>query len=206
MARINKAQKEAIKNDIVKNARQMFKENGYDGTSTAKIAKAVGIAEGTLFNYFKTKTELFLAIMSEDYFEINNPECLAYDSNKSIVEIIYDYSINTIDKMLKMPKKLLLEIVYAMMGAAKKKPEMIRKLIELDFKFIEYLTELIQELMNKNLMKNDDARVVAEMIYSFLIYEVIIYLYEKDFEKQKAYSAFKGKLERVIKLYEIEVV
>ncbi|MDP4107839.1 MAG: helix-turn-helix domain-containing protein, partial [Bacillota bacterium] len=37
---------------IVETAIQMFADKGYASTSTAEIAKAAGVAEGTIFRHF----------------------------------------------------------------------------------------------------------------------------------------------------------
>lgn len=47
---------------ILESALKLFVENGFHGTATAKIALQSGVANGTLFNYFKTKDELVLAL------------------------------------------------------------------------------------------------------------------------------------------------
>lgn len=43
---------------ILEAALRLFAERGVAGTPTAAISKAAGVAEGTLFRYFKTKDEL----------------------------------------------------------------------------------------------------------------------------------------------------
>ena len=43
-------------------ALRLFVENGFHGTATAKISQEANVATGTLFNYFKTKDELIIAI------------------------------------------------------------------------------------------------------------------------------------------------
>jgi AcrR family transcriptional regulator len=62
--------KEETKQRILKAALELFKENGLEGTTTKEISKKAGIAEGTLFNYFKTKEDLAL------YFFQNETESL----------------------------------------------------------------------------------------------------------------------------------
>jgi AcrR family transcriptional regulator len=47
---------------ILGTALQLFVENGFHGTATAIIAREAGVANGTLFNYFKTKEELIIAL------------------------------------------------------------------------------------------------------------------------------------------------
>jgi AcrR family transcriptional regulator len=46
---------------IIERALGLFREKGYRGTTTAEIAEAANISEVTLFRYFKSKQEIFLA-------------------------------------------------------------------------------------------------------------------------------------------------
>ncbi|SDY82813.1 TetR/AcrR family transcriptional regulator [Bacillus sp. 166amftsu] len=48
---------------ILEAAVDMFGEKGYASTSTSEIAKRAGVAEGTIFRYYKTKKELLLAVV-----------------------------------------------------------------------------------------------------------------------------------------------
>lgn len=43
---------------IYEAALQLFTEKGFHGTPTSEIAKTAGVANGTLFHYFKTKEDL----------------------------------------------------------------------------------------------------------------------------------------------------
>ncbi len=40
----------------------MFADNGFHGTATSRIALEAGVANGTLFQYFKTKDELVISL------------------------------------------------------------------------------------------------------------------------------------------------
>ena len=46
-------------------ARTLFLEKGYEGTSTAQIAKEAGVSEGILFHHFGSKKNLFRDILSD---------------------------------------------------------------------------------------------------------------------------------------------
>jgi len=46
---------------ILEAALRLFHEHGFRGATTAEIARSAGIAEGTIYRYFKDKKELFLA-------------------------------------------------------------------------------------------------------------------------------------------------
>lgn len=52
--------KEATQARIVAAALSLFQSRGFDATTTKEIARKAGIAEGTVFNYFKTKDDIAL--------------------------------------------------------------------------------------------------------------------------------------------------
>jgi AcrR family transcriptional regulator len=51
--------------EILNAALKLFVEYGFHGTPTSKIAHAAGVANGTLFHYFKTKDDLIIALYLE---------------------------------------------------------------------------------------------------------------------------------------------
>ena len=55
---------------ILEHAGKILDEQGYEALSMRAIAKTCGIATGTIYNYFPTKRELLLQMMS-DYWELH---------------------------------------------------------------------------------------------------------------------------------------
>jgi len=53
--------------DIIKIAREFFATQGYEQTMIDTVARAAGYTKMTLYNYFKSKDDLFLAVVSEAY-------------------------------------------------------------------------------------------------------------------------------------------
>ena len=64
---------------LLQAALKMFVENGFENSPTSKIAKNAGVATGTLFNYFETKTKL----INELYLEVKNELAAALKKNLS---------------------------------------------------------------------------------------------------------------------------
>ena len=62
---------------IVEGARQVFMAQGFDAASMGEIARAAGVSKGTLYVYFKSKEQLFEAIVGQ--------ECMAH------AEQIFDF-------------------------------------------------------------------------------------------------------------------
>jgi AcrR family transcriptional regulator len=68
MARITKPVEER-KQEIIDTARAMFIKKGFDKTQMADISKKMDVAAGTVYHYFKSKTELLYAVIDELVYE-----------------------------------------------------------------------------------------------------------------------------------------
>lgn len=55
---------EARQNQILDAATQVFAEKGFHGATIRDVARAAGIADGTIYNYFENKTALLLGILN----------------------------------------------------------------------------------------------------------------------------------------------
>lgn len=58
--------KERTKERILQAALRLFRDKGIERTTTKEISNNAGIAEGTLFNYFKTKEDLALYFFQKE--------------------------------------------------------------------------------------------------------------------------------------------
>ncbi len=58
--------KEKTKQAILAAALALFSKKGFHGTTTRAISNKAGIAEGTLFNYFRTKEDLALYFFEQE--------------------------------------------------------------------------------------------------------------------------------------------
>jgi AcrR family transcriptional regulator len=63
--RVTAQTKAATRKKILDAARRLFADNGYEATTTRDIARASGIASGTLFNYFPTKEAIVGCLANE---------------------------------------------------------------------------------------------------------------------------------------------
>ncbi|WP_420134195.1 TetR/AcrR family transcriptional regulator [Rhodopseudomonas sp.] len=56
----------AKRRQIIKGARTVFLEQGFDGASMGEIARSAGVSKGTLYVYFADKNSLFCEIMEQE--------------------------------------------------------------------------------------------------------------------------------------------
>ena len=57
-------------NEIIDAAEHLFYSVGYDETSVSDIVKAVGVAQGTFYNYFASKEAVLEALVQRHVYKI----------------------------------------------------------------------------------------------------------------------------------------
>lgn len=80
---------EVRKNEILDAADELFRQKGFDGTSTNDIIERVGIARGTLYYHFKSKGEIMDALMERYSIRLlETAKGIAADKSTPVVERI----------------------------------------------------------------------------------------------------------------------
>jgi len=85
------------KDEILKVALRLITESGFHATPTSKIAKEAGVANGTLFHYFKTKDDLILALYTKHQNELRLFIDKHSTKNNSIDSTFHVFYISTIN-------------------------------------------------------------------------------------------------------------
>lgn len=107
---------------ILDAACNIFAEKGFSAATTNEIAKAAGVAEGTIFRYFKTKKDILrglfgqMASVMADKIVLPSLEKILLDKNprdprEIIREIIID-RIKLVDKHFAMFKVVMSEVLF----------------------------------------------------------------------------------------------
>ena len=98
---------------IMKAARKVFLNKGYDGTTMQEIADEAGINKSLLHYYYRSKDKLFRGIFLETFRMFIPRFSEIFMSEKSIFEKIEEFAIYYIDVMIEnplMPSFVLREI------------------------------------------------------------------------------------------------
>lgn len=59
------ARRDQVRSQIIGAAIQVISEKGFQKTTVRQIAQAAGIADGTIYNYFKNKDDILMAIVEQ---------------------------------------------------------------------------------------------------------------------------------------------
>ena len=143
---------------ILQSAIQIFSEKGFSATTTSEIAKNAGIAEGTIFRYFKTKKDILRSILIQaiklfsgklvmDGVEKIFSASEGKDLHVIIKELIYD-RMKLADSFFPMARIIVTEAIYH---------EDVREAIyqNIVLKVMETFKEFHSKMVEKGLMRSD---------------------------------------------------
>lgn len=137
------------KHELVRAAIRLFAENGFDGTTTLRIAKAAGVTEPLIYYHFSNKDGLFTYILEQaftDYF--SRLEALPAKSAKSFDRIEAIISLH-MDIALEKPEETYL-IASTCPARLKDGKHVCAKLInEMRKRTSRYLSECLKEGIEK---------------------------------------------------------
>jgi AcrR family transcriptional regulator len=91
-----RAQSQESRDDILKAAMQLFAGRGFHETSMAEVAREAKVSKALIFWHFKTKEELFLAVLSrllEPYYIDFAQESRELDERAQVQRLIQSYLV-----------------------------------------------------------------------------------------------------------------
>ncbi|RLD39801.1 MAG: TetR/AcrR family transcriptional regulator [Bacteroidetes bacterium] len=89
--------------NILNVAREVFMQNGYDGTSMQMIASAAGINKSLLHYYYRSKERLFEKIFSKAFSQFIPNLGVIFMSDMTLEEKIYAFTERYIDVFIENP-------------------------------------------------------------------------------------------------------
>jgi len=178
MSGLRERKKKQSEEKITSSARDIFLKKGYNNTTMDEIATKADIGVGTLYNYFKSKAEIFISIMARESLinETDNEADLKLE--KDPATIIIDYILRSTSYIEAFDKNLWIELFAAMLGNANPDNSIITGLVNMDFNFIQKLEHLLNSLKEKRrLPQSFKSNEAAYAIYSIILTQIIMYIY-----------------------------
>ena len=169
MARLSNDQKalldEMMQKKICTAATEVILEYGLQKITMSKVAKAAGIAKGTIYNYFKDKKEL-MQVIADSIF-------------KPLEKRIREIAASTCDPLTRLRKiaEALLETfskhrkIFALIHEAnmigmlerKSQPFEKRKMI------LEIIREICKDAISKNIIRPENPETIAEVFLGMIM-------------------------------------
>ncbi|OGX60939.1 MAG: TetR family transcriptional regulator, partial [Paenibacillus sp. RIFOXYA1_FULL_44_5] len=156
------SQKKEKYHQILQGALKVFADNGFHRAQVSKIAKEAGVADGTIYLYFKNKEDILICLFQEVLGDLLDnirsqikPEDSAMEAIQKVCEIHYSVLENHVD----LAYVTQIELRQSSMELRKEIGNSVRPYI----KFIESL--LIQGMEEKLFRPDLDVKLTRSLLF-----------------------------------------
>ncbi len=109
---------------ILEAACALFINNGYHGTSTRDITNQIGLSPSTLYSHFKTKEEIFVAVLETYHPWLIIPSAVENAQGKNIDEIVRSAADGMLKEWDKQPDLIRLHLIESVEFRGKHLPNL----------------------------------------------------------------------------------
>jgi AcrR family transcriptional regulator len=162
-----RSKSDITKKRLMEAAHDVFIEDGYHGTKVVDIIERAGCGHGTFYDYFKSKDDVLMAILSELIFELNR----LGESSRILMERLAFDDYDAIHILLRGISDIFerhgdLNNVYI---EAAIKSEMFSDIFDIFHRtFSEILERKIQEMKDEGKCEGIDARIASQILVTLV--------------------------------------
>src|SRR2546421_1291919 len=179
--------KEQIRKRIIAAALSLFQTKGFEATTTKAIARKAGIAEGTVFNYFKTKEDIALHFFEQ---EVDQAIVAARENRSlrkaSLEEKLFALVHSQLEYLAPYERFIGSALIHALKPTSPLGP-FIHRAQWLRHRFLAFVEELIEESIPKK--QNSLGFLAPEVFWIYYMGALLYWLYDSS-EENKTRSLF----------------
>ena len=185
------------KSQIINAAEDVFTRKGFDEARMDDIAEETGLSKGTLYNYFKSKDDLIIAILDRMFQrEFKQLETFNQDG-VSATDAIWQITDLLTKDILGMIR--LIPIVYQFLALAFRNKYVQKALKKYVNRYLDILTPIIQRGIDSGEFRKLDASEVAVAMGATIEGTLLLWVYDKSIvePERHIHSGIKLLLEGV---------
>lgn len=206
MAGLRERQKAARQQRILEAATELFRREGYDKTRMEDIASMAEISTGTTYNYYQTKADILIAVVSMEVEEILATGAKIVEAPPAsvagaLIELASLYNEHSLVYLSK-------EMWRMAMSFAIQRPQTPFSLryTELDRRLCQQIGEMVQALQKQGLVEaNLEHSAVAEIIFSNLNMMFIEFVKCEDMTMDELKNSVNDQLALLASFITIEI-
>ncbi|MFN0015678.1 MAG: TetR/AcrR family transcriptional regulator [Saprospiraceae bacterium] len=153
-------EKEEMRSLILDAALRLFRERGYDGVSIRNIAEAIEYSPGTIYLYYKDKSEIFFALQFEAA-ALKRDHILPVASIEDPMERLIEFGRRYIDFGMKHPE------IYDLLFITRAPMEYVenQECWQLGLATHGFFVETVQACIDQRYFKSTDADTIAYTLW-----------------------------------------
>lgn len=183
MPKFRQKEKEWINQELLQKGRDLFAKRGLKKTSISDITKAVGIAQGSFYNFYASKEELYLDILEQEEEKIREQLILPFFQSSPITResfkafLLQAFSVMETNEFI---RQLFAEGV--MESLIRKLPQ--EKVAHLASSDMDFFTPLIEKIQMQGAIIEEDTEVIIQLLRMvFLLFLQKEHIGEQRFEE-----------------------
>lgn len=149
--------KAEVKEKIIQSAIESFSQTGYDRTKMEDIARRLGLSKGTIYLYFKSKEDLFVAICEYNIQKSDKEDAGFFVKKENIAsdaEQIYDN--------IRLREQGNDRVMLEMVAESARNPKLKKAMYELHVKIHDHVMQNVRGKIEQGFLKKDaDAASLA---------------------------------------------
>lgn len=151
---------------------QLFITQGYHATSTRDITSAAGLAVGGIYNYFRTKEDIYLALLTERHPLLQILPALQNAQGDTVEELVRDAAVHTIEALDRRHQAFGLMYVELAEFRGKHLPQIFKLAYPPFMEFAQRLTQAHGTL--RDVPMPIMLRVFLGMFFSYFVTDLLI--------------------------------
>lgn len=172
---------------ILKKAAGMFAKKGYHQTTVDEIARALGVAKGTIYYHFKNKEELYLAIIQEGINLLEGRMRLDMPEAKTPAEKIKKIIGSTLS-FIEDEKDLVFLFIKELCGKDIQREVLARMLSGT----LDIIRDIIEEGVKDGSFKKINPEITTSSLYGMIFISALHYIsYGKGIPRDQVTAAIE---------------
>ena len=182
MGGLREKKKAEAREKILAVSKEIFFSKGYSHTTIQEIAEKANIGVGTVYNFFKTKADILISVVAgEAGTDAEEYHLEDTELEQGIVDIVMAFTWKALGKLKYLNKKIWKELLSAMFSLQKSESKLFKGLTSMDFKYLEKLKALLQNLKERGaLAAAFDVDAAAMAVYSTFLTQFLLYIYSDE--------------------------
>lgn len=180
--------------EILDAAMTVFLRKGFSGSTTREIAKEAGVAEGTIFRYFKTKKDLLLELASPQIVQ-SLADVMEGTNGKSDEVILKAILKNRLEVLNKNR-----ELVQVLISEARFHPEIKEQFVE---RIVIRAAAVLEKFMTERVTRGDYKDIDPAILTRTLVGMIGVFAVWREFLLGDKYVSFDDEtvIDSVIQIF-----
>jgi AcrR family transcriptional regulator len=178
--------REYIQKSILDTSIQLFRKNGYETTTVEEISKTVGVAKGTIYNFYNSKRDILMCwayqvFQGMDFQQAFSPDRTVQQNMNTMIDLLEGYMASE--------EKLFIQFLHEFMSTYE------ASIADNQFEFKKIMTRVIESSKDYETFNRSNKNLKIDILNDALFMGVIHW-----FDQGKTVEGLNQYLKNILKI------